>query len=136
MATGRPTDYTPELLAKAEWYVNGGYKDCGDVVPTLAGLSIEIDISRSTCHAWMRDEEKQEFLHITDKLKKCQERELVNNGLSGNYNPQITKVMMARHGYSDRQEIDHTSSDGSMTQQHNVTIELVKPNGKDQATDT
>lgn len=136
MSAGRPTDYTPELLEKAEWYVSGGYKDCGDVVPTIAGLAIEINISRGTCHEWQNHDDKWRFSDIIDKLKKAQERELVNKGLTGDYNPQITKVMMARHGYSDKQEIDHTNSDGSMKQTHNVTIELVKPNGSNQSTDT
>jgi len=44
-----------------------------------------------------------------------QHRGLVNGGLSGKFNPAITKMMMTKHGYSDKQELAHTSPDGSMS---------------------
>ena len=34
---------------------------------------------------------------------------LLNNGLSGNYNPTIAKVMLTKHGY--REGIDNTTND-------------------------
>lgn len=132
---GRPSIYTPELLERARDYVLN-YADYGDMIPSIAGLACELKISRETCHAWAKDEDKPAFSDIIRDIAQAQERKLVNGGLSGDLNPQITKLVLAKHGYSDKQEIDHTSSDGSMSQQHNVTIELVKPNGSDQTTDT
>lgn len=132
----RRTEYTTAMLEKVEQYIAGGYRECGDVIPSVAGLAIELGLSRSGVYKWIEDESKPEFAELIDRLKHVQERELVNNGLSGTFHPQITKVILARHGYSEKQEIDHTSSDGSMAQKHNVTIELVKPNGADQATDS
>lgn len=135
MAGGRPSIYTPKLLEKARDYVLN-YANYGDMIPSIAGLACELSISRDTCHAWAKDEDKPEFSDIIRDIAQAQERKLVNGGLSGDLNPQITKLVLAKHGYSDKQEIDHTSSDGSMSQQHNVTIELVKPNGANQSTDT
>lgn len=132
---GRPSIYTPELLERARDYVLN-YADYGDMIPSIAGLACELKISRDTCHAWAKDDDKPEFSDIIRDIAQAQERKLVNGGLSGDLNPQITKLVLAKHGYSDKQEIDHTSSDGSMSQQHNVTIELVKPNGSDQTSDT
>ena len=115
MPAGRPTDYTPELVAKAWEYANGGWQNAGDTVPTVAGLACEIGISRETCYAWSADAQKSEFSYILNKIAQTQERTLVNNGLKGEYNAPIAKMMLTKHGYSDKIEQDHTSSDNSMT---------------------
>ena len=112
---GRPTDYTEARLAAAERYVSGGWKESGDKVPTVVGLAAEIGVARSTCYEWAKDPQKTEFLDILTRVEEIQERTLVNGGLSNDFNPAITKMMLTKHGYSDKQEIDHRSGDGSMT---------------------
>lgn len=114
MATGRPTDYNDDILARAWDYVNDGWIAAGDKVPTVAGLACEIGVHRDTCYEWAKDENKQ-FSDILEAVSRRQERELVNNGLDGAFAPTITKMMLTKHGYSDRVENDHTSSDGTMT---------------------
>ena len=114
MPSGRLTDYCPEIVEKAWKYVDGGWIEAGDKVPSVAGLACEIGIHRETCYDWARDKEKA-FSDILKAIAKKQERELLNNGLSGVFNPPITKMMLSKHGYSDRVEQDITSSDGSMT---------------------
>lgn len=114
MVAGRPTSYTKKLV-KAAWdYVNDGWITAGDKVPTVAGLACEIGVARETCHAWAKDESK-EFSHILQAIAQKQERELVNNGLTGDFVAPITKMMLTKHGYSDKVEQDIVSSDGSMT---------------------
>jgi len=44
-----------------------------------------------------------------------QERTAVNRGLDGTFNSAITKLILHNHGYSDKQAIDHASTDGTMT---------------------
>ena len=114
MPAGRPTDYTPELIAKAWEYANGGW-EAVDTVPTVAGLACELNISRDTCYEWGKDAQKPEFSDILSKIAQTQERTLVNNGLKGDYNAPIAKMMLTKHGYSDKTEVDNTSSDGSMS---------------------
>lgn len=126
MPAGRPTDYTPELVEKAWAYVDGGWKDAGDKVPSVAGLACQIGVRRETCHVWSHDEDK-DFSNILKAIAEQQERELINNGLDGTFTAPITKMMLSKHGYSDRIESDHTSSDGSMTPKPNI-IEFVAPN--------
>lgn len=109
----RPTLYTKKLVEEAWKYVNGGWQEAGDPVPSVAGLACEIGIRRETCHAWAKDENK-EFSNILGEIAAIQERSLLRGGLQGDFNPSITKMMMTKHGYSDRVEQDHTSSDGSM----------------------
>ena len=116
----RPTDYTPELVAKAWEYANGGWAEAGDPVPTVAGMACEIGIGRRTCYDWAEDKNK-EFSRILEKIAQEQERTLVRGGISGQFNAPITKMMLTKHGYSDRVEQDHTSSDGSM--KNNIIIQ-------------
>jgi hypothetical protein len=91
------------------------FADHGDMIPSIAGLACVLGITRETCHAWARDPAKEDFSDILKQLAQAQERKLLSGGLSGNFNPTISKLVLARHGYSDRVETDHTSSDGSMT---------------------
>lgn len=126
MPAGRPTDYTPELVEKAWAYVDGGWKDAGDKVPSVAGLACQIGVRRETCHVWSHDEDK-DFSNILKAIAEQQERELINNGLDGSFTAPITKMMLSKHGYSDRIESDIRSGDGSMTPKPNI-IEFVAPN--------
>jgi hypothetical protein len=97
---GRPSDYTPEIVEKAWAYVNGGWEEVGDPVPSVAGLACEIGIRRETCHVWAKDETK-EFSNILSAIAEKQERQLLRGGLSNVFNASITKMMMTKHGYSD-----------------------------------
>lgn len=109
---GRPTKYSAALQRKADAYVDGGWKKCGDVVPSIAGLSVEIGINRETAHAWAKDENKPAFSNTLKRMAAIQERESLSGGLSGKFNPTITKLLLHNHGYSDKS--DHTvgSPDG------------------------
>ena len=39
---------------------------------------------------------------------KKQEKDLINKGLTGDFNSTITKLILTKHGYSDKQDIDHS----------------------------
>lgn len=106
---GRPTEYSQEKLDLAMAYLGGGWEDEGDAVPQIAGLAIAMGISRETAYEWATHDDKKAYSDIFTRVKALQERRLVNRGLSGDFNPAITKMMLTKHGYSDRQEIDHTS---------------------------
>jgi hypothetical protein len=125
MTAGRPTNYTHELVAAAWDYARGGWVDAGDPVPTVAGLACEIGMSRDTCYEWAKHEDK-EFSDILCLIAQSQERQLVKGGLMGNFNAPISKMMLTKHGYSDRVENDHTSSDGSLAPTR-IVIEAAKP---------
>lgn len=122
MPAGRPTKYTPELL-EAAWAYLDNYEEAGDLVPTVVGLALSIGITKTTCYAWAKEEGKEEFSNLLTRVENMQERKLVFGGLSGEYNPAITKMMMTKHGYSDKIEQDHTSSDGSMTPKDPASVD-------------
>ncbi len=117
----RPSEYSEDIVAKAWAYARGGWLEVGDKVPSVAGLACEIGIHRDTCYAWADDDDK-EFSDILKEIAQIQERTLVNSGLSGVFNPPITKMMLSKHGYSDAVDTRHTSPDGSMTPKPGAVI--------------
>ena len=100
----RPTDYTKKLLDAAYEYVN----DCPDVVHTVVGLCLHIGIAKSTCYRWI-EEGNQEFKDIVDTVADLQERKLLSNGLTNDFNASITKLLLTKHGYTDKVENTNTN---------------------------
>ena len=118
----RPSEYSEEKLDLARAYVDGGWEERGDVVPTAVGLALAMEVATATVYNWATPE-KPDFLEVFTRVAQIQHQGLVNRGLIGDFNPAITKMLLTKHGYSDKQEIDHQSSDGSMTPP--TRIELV-----------
>ena len=112
MTTGRPSKLTDALIEQAGRYASKEYLTQGEVIPTIEGLSVFLNVSRSTVYKWKG--ENQEFSDILESLMARQAKELFSNGLKGDFNPTITKLILTKHGYSDRIEQDVTSSDGAL----------------------
>lgn len=101
---GRPTDYTEELLTKANDYID----NCPDAVHTVVGLCLHIGIAKSTAYRWM-EEDNQEFKDIVDTVAALQERKLLSSGLTNEFNASITKLLLTKHGYTDKVESTNTN---------------------------
>ena len=69
---------------------------------------MHLGISRATVYDWK--EKYPEFSDIIEKLQSVQADRLLLNGLSGDYNPVIAKVLLTKHGY--REGIEQTGKDG------------------------
>ncbi|WP_066770050.1 hypothetical protein [Sphingobium sp. CCH11-B1] len=115
------------------------YKDayCGEVVThmtegaSLTSFAAEIGVSRATINVWM--EEHPEFLEAVGKAKaKCASwwekqgrRIALEGGGPGSSTLAIFGMKnMGGDDWTDKQEVDHRSSDGSMTPQppiYNIT---------------
>lgn len=98
---GRPTKYTEELLEKAREYVYS-YEEHGHAFPSDIGLSVVLDIHSSTLYEWAKDDSKTEFSEILDKINKHQQLVAWNKGLNGDYNANLVKLLLGKHGYSDK----------------------------------
>ena len=117
----RPTKLTDEVREKALDYAAGGWRfEDGHNIPSVVGLAMVLGVSKSTLYLW--EEKDAEFSDILRRIVSSQEFTLLNNGLSGDFNAAITKLVLGKHGYHDKQETDVTSSDGSMKP---TVIELV-----------
>lgn len=103
MPAGRPTKYSEEVVKQAVDYIEGGYKDAGDVIPSVVGLAIHLNRGKSTLYDWANDETKN-FSDILAYCLDAQERTLLNGGLAGTLNSNITKLALGKHGYHDKHE--------------------------------
>lgn len=103
---GRPSKYNEELQALADRYIFE-YPSQEDVIPSAAGLCVWLGISRSTLHHWERIH--PEFSYTLDSIRSLQEKAALNKGLTGEFNSTIVKLVLANHGYSDKQQTDITS---------------------------
>ena len=128
----RPTKYTPELLEAAYDYLNGGYKgkDGDFVIPSRQGLAYYLQVSDSTIDNWENDTDKPEFLGILNKIRQKQHDLLINKGLTGEFNAAIAKLVLGKHGYSEKH--DHRSGDKSMSPPS--VINIVPANGDNSTT--
>lgn len=110
-AVGRPSKYNEAMQAKADEYLFGWSEF--DAIPSRVGLCCFLGIDKTTSYDW--EDIHPEFSHTCKAIEALQERTALNNGITGVFNSQITKLVLANHGYSDRIAQDHTSSDGTMT---------------------
>ena len=102
MARGRPTSYNPSTVAKAvSTYVKLRQQKL--LLPTIEGLAVHLSVARDTLYEWAKQHE--DFSDILEALMAAQADQLVNNGLVGVYNSTITKLMLTKHGYTDKQDI-------------------------------
>jgi hypothetical protein len=129
---GRPTKLTDEVRAKAIEYIEVGYEN-DEAVPTIEGLAVYLSVTRRTLYNW-RDSD-DDFLYILDTLLVNQAKKIFSGALRGDLNTTISKLMLTKHGYSDRQEVDHSSSDGSMKPTV-ITLQGVRADAAVDDTDT
>lgn len=127
MAAGRPTKYDKKYCKEAIEYMREGFS-----VTAFAG---HIGVARSTVFKWA--EQNEEF---SDALKTAQalaaqrwEQILLQVAMTGEGNASAAIFGVKNRSsvdWRDKQEHDHTSSDGSMSP---TRIELVAPsdNSKD-----
>lgn len=106
---GRPTHYSDEIARKSREYLSI-YETLGDAVPSVAGLSLYIDRARSTIYQWAANTNNKEFADILDKINATQENVALSKGLRGDYNSQIVKLLLGKHGYSDKVESQNSHS--------------------------
>lgn len=118
---GRPLTYSEDMVIKAKEYLNSCVdekytlvKTEGDKstswenkvrvkLPTIEGLAVYLNISRETVYDW--ETKYDDFSDILGKLRAEQADRLINNGISGDYNPTIAKVLLTKHGYREGQDI-------------------------------
>jgi len=143
----RPTDYSEEMLTRTEQYLaqsideysefhktRGEKSDSYERVlrvklPTIEGLALYLGVDRTTIYEW--EGKHKEFSHTLDKIRAEQQQRLIDNGLSGDYNPVIAKLILSsNHGMREKSDI--TTNDESIT---NVNINVITKSTSQSATD-
>lgn len=132
MPGGRPTKYNPEIVEKAEHYLNNFSEYEYNEIPSQTGLSRALDIALATVKAWGKDENKQEFSAILEKIHKKQHDILISKGLNGDFNSNICKLVLGKHGYHDKQELKDTTSRKLTNDQLQAQIDTLEERINDQ----
>ena len=101
MPAGRPSDYNEEVLETA----------------SVAGLAKVLGKHRDTLYGWAEDEAKSEFSYILSQIVSNQELVLLNKGLKGEFNSNICKLALGKHGYSEKKDLKTTGD---------VTVKIVQ----------
>ena len=114
----RPTKYTPELLDKANGYLDNyvGRR----LIPSHQDLCLQLDISESTLYDWAQ--KYDEFSDILAKVKLTQFTVAMDGGLGGELNANLVKLLMGKHGLSEKSTVDQISSDGSMAPKSKIEL--------------
>ena len=107
MPGGRPTNYDKDIVEKAWAYVDR-YEEYGHAFPSVVGLCKVINRSRTTLYDWASQKDN-EFSYILEAINENQELVAWNKGLTGAYNANLTKLLLGKHGYSEKQEIQQNT---------------------------
>ena len=105
MPGGRPSKYNELTLEITENYIHN-YAMYGHAIPSNAGLSVVLGVHRGTIQAWANDSDKVEFSDMLVRLQSEQEQILLSKGLTGEYNSNIVKLVLAKHNYADKSDIN------------------------------
>jgi len=108
--TGRPTKLNDELIEKANHYIEN-FVEYGDPVPSIEALAMELGLSRSTLYDWASKPDHP-FSDILERCNQSQTRNLFRGALTGDMNANITKLMLGKQGYSEKQQTELTGANG------------------------
>lgn len=107
---GRPTSYSKEIYDISLAYLDNFESEHEHKFPSVVGLCKIIKRGSSTVYDWANpkhDSYHEEFSDIVSAINDYQHFELINKGISGEFNSNITKLLLGKHGHSDKQDIDH-----------------------------
>jgi hypothetical protein len=122
----RPSEYKKEYIKKVDEYLEIHQDEEVQVVkqssekyemfdnklkvdlPTIEGFALFLGVNKTSLYEWEKKDD--EFSNALDKIRTEQHNRLINNGLSGDYNSTIAKlVLSSNHGYKERS--DYTSNE-------------------------
>ena len=106
---GRKTTCTPGVIKLALEYVSDdpkkNYLRYDHAIPSIVGMARVLKRSRATLYTWAKDPENT-FHDILAENNEFQELVTINGTLKGELNAQIGKLVLGKHGYHDRQEVE------------------------------
>jgi hypothetical protein len=126
---GRPPKYRPEMCLTVDAYLAGCVTKIEDYVksegtnstsyqrivkpniPKLEEFAGTLGVVYTTILEW--EKLYPDFHKVLDQIREAQEKILIEGGLSGDFNPMITKLILsAKHGYRERSDV--TSDDQAL----------------------
>lgn len=116
----RPTKWSKEIELEAWDYVNGKWESLDHAFPSVVGLCSVINLNRNTVYDWATHEDK-EFSDILESINERQELIAWNKGLKGDYNANLVKLLLGKHGYKESSSTEVTGANGGPVKYENLT---------------
>ncbi len=123
MPAGRPTKKPEDICKELDKYLEQVKKTNG--LASVAGFCVFLDISKPTIYEWIKAD--KEFSNYLRRLDARQEAKLIEYGLDGTWNSNITKMLLAGHGYSDKMENKHVGDENNPVAIKKIERVIVKP---------
>ena len=98
--TGRPTKYRDEMPRRVLDYIDRC--DKAGTLPTIAELSLEIDVSKETINVWRKEPEKVLFSEALKRLESKQEHFCISKMVNkDSFSPGQVFLLKCKHGYRE-----------------------------------
>jgi hypothetical protein len=110
---GRVSTVVDKFPQMVKYVREEGWKELGHAVPTVEGMACFVGCSRQNVYLWGND--YPEVKELMDELITIQGFALVNGGLNKTFDSAVTRMLLGKHGYAEKSEVDHSSKDGTMT---------------------
>jgi hypothetical protein len=117
---GRPTTFGSGVQEDAWAYIDNFNTVHGHQIPSVVGLCKVIKRAKSTIYDWAKRDDN-EFSDILEAINEAQQLELINKGLSGDFNSNIAKLVLGKHGFHDKQDVS-----GSLAISHDQWIDQLE----------
>ena len=108
---------TPYLVQN---YIQVGYKQADDQIPSLPGLAEFLGSTTEEVSEW----DDPAYLRQLCALQDKQQQIILNKGLTGSFNSTVVKLVLAKHGFSERTEVHQT---GETTVTHREIVKDMDP---------
>jgi hypothetical protein len=106
---GRPTDYTPDIIAKLNKYLEEAIPQ-NMKIPTVEGIALKLGISKDTLYEWAKIH--PEFSDALGELKMKQKEALVEIGIFGGKEINATIVALLLKVNHEMVEVNRTELTG------------------------
>jgi len=104
----RPTKLTQQILDDARTYLDENSTFMSTMLPTIEGLALYLHVHRDTLYAWRESDEA--FSYILEELLQAQAQKLMQNGLQKRYDSGLARLLLSKHGYIEKTEVDNNLS--------------------------
>ena len=114
----RPTAFKEEMVQIATDYINGDYhRKYGHLIPSHIGLAMILGVSKSSLYKWAEND-SHPFSDILEHCNEVQQFRLLQGGLGNEFNSNICKLALGKHGYHDKTDTDLTSGGKPVNEWH------------------
>lgn len=145
---GQPAKYKEEFVRAVDDYIaecKDGYTQHANsegkitkttkkvVLPTIEGFAKKLGFVTKTLYNWAKIH--PEFLHALARIEEAQKERLVSEGLAGNYNFVIAKLLLsANHGLREGKDI---TSKGQIIKSNEIAfVDFSEPEDEPQGNET